>query len=464
MMALYFFRLLSHAGVKNMKSLFTSMVGTLVLSLVFVAPQVNAKSELNKVRLNVELGQPVLLAERSQTVFLKIGLTGFEQQDLVARPPVNIAIVLDKSGSMSGQKMEQAKEAAILAIQRLRSNDIVSVVAYDNTVEVIWPASRVDNKPSIIKAVRRIQSSGNTALFAGVSKGAGEVRHFLTKQMVNRVILLSDGLANVGPSTPSELGQLGLSLSKEGISVTTIGLGLGYNEDLMVDLAGYSDGNHSFAENAQDLIAIFDRELSNALSVVAKDAVIEIHCAEGIQPLRVIGRESEILGQKVKTRIGQLYSEQEKYLLLEVKVPATNVERIRNVANVEVSYNNIYTGQFEKLKGQSTVAFTQSEQDVVKARNTPVIISTVKQIANEESKRAVKLRDRGDIKGAETTLNNVSDYLQLNAVELESEELSEESQEAEKDANQLTDEDDWRVSRKKLKAKTEDVSRQSYRK
>ena len=113
---------------------------------------------------------------------------------------------------------------------------------------------------------------------------------------MNRVILLSDGQANVGPKSATELGELGMSLGKEGISVTTIGLGAGYNEDLMANLAGYSDGNHAFVENAEDLVRIFNYEFGDVLSVVAQDLVIRIQLMDGVRPMRLLGRDGEILG------------------------------------------------------------------------------------------------------------------------------------------------------------------------
>ena len=178
-----------------------------------------------------------MLADKKQAAFVKIGLTGFKLDSKDKRAPVNVAIVLDKSGSMEGDKIAKAKDAAIAAIGRLGSDDIVSVVAYDSTVQVIVPATKLSDKESVIEQIRRIEAGGSTALFAGVSKGADELRKFLDKNRVNRVILLSDGLANVGPQSPSELGALGASLMKEGISVSTMGLGLDYNEDLMTKLA-----------------------------------------------------------------------------------------------------------------------------------------------------------------------------------------------------------------------------------
>jgi len=97
-------------------------------------------------------------------------------------------------------------------------------------------------------------------LFAGVASGAAEVRKFLERGAVNRVILLSDGQAYIGPSSPMELADLGRSLGKESISVSTLGVGPGYNEDLMMQLAAASSGNHVFVEVEASLVAIFNRE------------------------------------------------------------------------------------------------------------------------------------------------------------------------------------------------------------
>jgi Ca-activated chloride channel family protein len=219
---------------------------------------------------------------------------------------------------MAGEKLARAREAAIKAIGLLQSGDIVSVVTYDSVVNVVVPATKVDDKQSIYRATRRITDGGSTALFAGVSKGDSEVRKFLDKTRVNRVILLSDGLANIRPSTPSELGQLGSSLGKEGISVTTIGLGLGYNEDLMTQLAGMRDGHHAFVQNSADLNRIFAAEFNTALTVVANQFNIVIRCADSIRPIRVLGRQAQIIGQEVHINLNQLSSNQEKNVMLAI--------------------------------------------------------------------------------------------------------------------------------------------------
>lgn len=428
----------------------TQGIGIFMLSLLPLAGQAG---QVNQVDLNINLATPVMEAEKAHRAFIKISLEGFKQQDKQARIPANVAIVLDKSGSMGGDKIQHAREAAIMAIQRLDERDIVSVVSYDSRVQVVVPATQVRNKQSIYNAIRRIHADGNTALFAGVSKGANELRKFLSRNKVNRVILLSDGLANVGPQSAAELGQLGASLAKEGISVTTIGLGLGYNEDLMTQLAGFSDGNHAFVENPEDLASIFQYEFGDVLSVVAQGVNIEIHCQNGVKPLRLLGRESEIMGNHITTRLNQLYSEQEKFVILEVEVPAQKADTEIELVKVDVSYDNLYTQQQQKLSGQTIARFSQSQQDVKAAVDKDAYEDAVEQVANEYSREALEARDSGDLQGAKKILQDSASFLGSQAEALSSPRLLEQKDEALQDAEEMDDQQDWNKQRKELKAR-----------
>lgn len=371
----------------------------------------NSELMAGQVHLDVSMANPQLLAKKKQNTFMKVGLTGFKIPKKAGRAPVNVAIVLDKSGSMTGQKIAKAKEAAIAAICRLNKNDIVSIVTYESTVQVVVPATKLTDKKSVIAKIRQIQASGSTALFAGVSKGAAEIRKFFDKNRVNRIILLSDGLANVGPKSPSELGKLGASLMKEGISVTTMGLGLGYNEDLMAQLALKSGGNHSFIEDAGNLVALFNHEFDDVLSVVAQEVVVDMRLAKGVRPVKTMNVDSEINGQQVIVRFNQLYSEQERYLLLELEVPAGNVGDIRSIATVKVSYANLHTKNTDRLSSTVQVRFTKSAAAVEKNANTKVKVACVLQIANGKNKLAVTLRDQGKIKEAQEVLRGNAKYL-----------------------------------------------------
>jgi len=390
-----------------------------------------------QVKVDVAVAKPYLLAGQKQTSYIRVGLTGIPINDTGRRTAVNVAIVLDKSGSMTGEKLRKAKDAAFASIDRLGPNDIVSVIAYDQTVDVLVPATKVSDRQTLRASIEKLSAGGSTALFAGVSKGAAEVRKFLDRQRVNRIILLSDGQANVGPSSPADLGNLGASLIKEGISVTTLGLGLDYNEDLMTQLARKSDGNHYFIENSTDLARQFGYEFDDVLSVVAQEVTVGITCGPGVRPIRVLGREADITRQTVTTYVNQVYGNQEKYVLLEVEVPAQQAGTEQNLANVNVSYVNMASKNPDKIARVASTRFTGSASLVESSTNATVMTSAIEQIAVERNKQAVLLRDQGKIEEARKVLLDNAAFLSENAVKYNSKELEDYKGKNRKDADNL---------------------------
>lgn len=435
-----------------------SAVAVLLVGLV-MSVMVHAKSVI----LETGLATPVMEAGKAQNAYVRVALTGFEMDTSSVRAPLNVAIVLDQSSSMQGDKIERAKEAAILAVSKLSQNDVVSIVTYDSTVNVLVPATRVVDKSRLYDAIETIQPMGNTALFAGTSKGAYEVRKYLGKERVNRVVLLSDGMANVGPDSPSALGQLGKSFAKEGMSVSTIGLGLGYNEDLMTQLANYSDGNHDFVENSADLARVFDREFGDAMSVVAQNVEIEIICNDGVKPIRIVGRDGTIIGNRVFTRMNQLYSSQQNYVVLEVAVPESVSGEQINVAAVNVQYNNMATRKPVTRSENVSVTFSESQQEVYASIDKVAYESAIEQVANENSVEALKLRDKGDISGAKAVMVSNSVILGEAAELISSPRLQQQSDESLEEASKVAERKDWNKHRKVLKEKTyKRAKQQSY--
>ena len=422
------------------------------LLLVILIAALGSGSDLRakQVALEVSLPNPVLLANKKQTTYLKVGMTGFALASEHVRPPVNVAIVLDRSGSMSGEKLDRAKDAAKEAINRLSSQDILSLVVYDSVVDVLVPATKVGDKESFRKRVDEIRSGHSTALFAGVSKGAAELRKFLELERVNRVILLSDGIANQGPSSPVELGELGASLIKEGIAVTTIGLGLDYNEDLMAKLADRSDGNHVFVEHPNQLVAVFNEEFGDILSVVAQEISVRVKTAPGIRPVRVLGWDAEISGNEVLVSMNQIYSDQEKYVILEVEVPSTEANQTLDIAKVELAYTNMETSSQDRLSGAAELSFTESKQVVDNQLNRGVMISCATQIATVNNAAATQLRDEGKIEQARKVLTENSFYLQQTGRALNSDFLLQYGFANQSDASNL-DERNWKRQRKVMR-------------
>jgi Ca-activated chloride channel family protein len=434
-------------------------------SWVTVLSMISSAAFAKQIHLDVGLARPtVVVGEGGKTEnHLRIALTGFELDHERERTPVNVAIVIDKSGSMQGDKIEQARQAAMHAIDRLRDIDIVSIVTYDTSVKVVIPATKATDRQALKARIREIQAGGNTALYAGVSKGAAEVRKFKVDKRINRVILLSDGLANVGPSTPSELEELGASLIKEGISVSTMGLGLGYNEDIMTQLALASSGNHVFIEDADNLVRVFQNEFDDVLSVVAQKIVIQAKLADGVRPVKVLNYPADITGQQVTIELGQLYSNQQRYFVVELEIASGQANTTAPVAEVSVEYLNMATETKDKLTSTVQVKFTDSAEAAEKDVNKEVLAACVVQIANERNRRATELRDAGEVEEAKKLLQFNADYLDINFRSLGVPEL-----EMRRDLNSLQakklDSKNWAANRKDMRElQNVDATQQTYR-
>lgn len=353
-------------------------------------------AQINKqIQVRSELSSPIILEGTPETNYLKVSLSG-QNVDSKKRVPINLAIVIDKSGSMSGQRIEKAREAAILAVNMLNENDTLSIVAYDSEARVIVPATKVDNKLRIIGLINEnIYAEGGTALFAGLSKGIKQVENQLTKDKVNRIILLSDGQANIGPSSVDELSQLAIIAAKKNIAITTLGIGSDYNELLMSSIASYSDGNHVFVNNSADLENVFVHEFTDLMSAIAQDVVITIQLKNGVKPVRLLGRDGVIKGNEITVKMNQLFSNQEKYVLLEVIPDKGKVGQEKTLAQVDLKYDNLLENKTENETQEVRISYTKDKKMVDDAIHHDVVVETELQKVALENEKALELYNQG---------------------------------------------------------------------
>lgn len=344
-------------------------------------------------------------------VYLRLSLRALRLKHATSRTPVNLALVLDRSGSMSGPRILAAKEAARLAIARLSGDDVVSLVAYDHNVSILQRATYVRDTEDLSRRIDDLRPGGRTALYAGVEAGGREVVRHLSDRRVNRVILLSDGLANVGPSQPNELAKLGQELAGRGMSVTTIGLGLRYNEDLMQQLASASDGNHAFAEHPRDLAEIFDAEFGDALSIAAQDIEIMIECAPGFTPRRILGRDGEIKGRRITLDMKSLQNNNERYVIVELDAAASQPKTATDVADVTVRYRDLDTSEMQMINRTISANVSDDNSAIAKSINKTVVSDVTEQRATYANERAVELRDDGNVAEARKVLSENAAYI-----------------------------------------------------
>jgi len=438
----------------------TVLFFAILIIFALTAGVARAKTEYNKIICRVETDRSVLPAGNSQTVVLKVTLDAPFVPVHVKRPLVNLALVLDQSGSMNGTKIDQAKAAAIEALTRLGIQDIFSVVVYDTNVHTIVPAQNATDIKGIIHTIQQIRAGGSTALFGGVSQGAAEIRKNLENDYIHRIILLSDGLANVGPRMPEDLGRLGAALMKENISVTTVGVGTDYNEDLMAQLAQKSDGNTYFVESGFDLPGIFAAELGDVLNVVAKKVKVTISLPGNVEPVNIIGREGRIKDGKIEIYMNQLYGGQEKYALVEVRIPESKSGTRIKIARADVTYENPFSQKIEKSTGISYAKFSNDPRMVAKSTNIDVVRDYQLNLNALVQEKAIELSDQGKKKEAVKELKQSAARLKSIGTIYRDEKLLKEADDLEIQAEMIENRGMSKKSRKILRTKSYQMKNQ----
>jgi Ca-activated chloride channel family protein len=282
-----------------------------------------------------------------------------------------------------------------MAVNRLDGNDVAAVVIFDNTVDVLVAARAVTDPAHFTSLIRSVGVRGSTAIYDGVTVGASEVRKHKDARRLNRVVLLSDGLANVGPSRPEAFAALGRALLAEGISVSTIGLGRDYNEDLMLQLARASDGNHAFAGAPGDLIQIFNKEFDDVLASCAQTVSIDVDLKPGVRVVRALSRDGSIDGRRAKLQLAQIYAATEHYVLLELEFDGAAAGAAQDFGRVRVAYTVPETGAQRSIETAIGGRFSGSKEEATASLDRAVQEAVIEQTTRARAQAAILLRDQG---------------------------------------------------------------------
>jgi Mg-chelatase subunit ChlD len=241
------------------------------------------------VALDTRWGNDEISAVQREAV-LQIGFTTPEVSERTDLRPLNLALVIDKSGSMAdSDKMSRVKESLRTLIDKLRPEDIISIVVFDTDAQVLFPANRIGDGYELRKAIDCIEPDGSTNIHAGLMLGYREVQKNFRKDATNRVILLTDGIANVGVVAPDKIASASSEFNGQGLDLSTIGVGLDLNNDLLRTLAKSGRGLYHFISDNQDIDKVFVNEVQSLISSVAKKVEVSVEPDANLQIEKIYG-------------------------------------------------------------------------------------------------------------------------------------------------------------------------------
>ena len=260
-------------------------------------------------------------------IYTLIQLSSNSKTATSIRTPLNIAVALDRSGSMRGMPLEEAKLCVEMMIDRLSSEDHFSLITYDNDVDVVVPATKASNKEWLKAHVRSIRSGGMTALYDGWSSAAAEAAKNVTKKSISRVLLLSDGQANEGLTDQDEIASHCAQMASVGVSTTTYGLSENFNENLMSAMAKSGKGMAHYGQTADDLADPFQSEFDLINALTARNLNLHLIAEPGVQfdVMNQFSRNTD--GSFV---LSDLAEGGELWALLKISVSSENLDRAKD--------------------------------------------------------------------------------------------------------------------------------------
>jgi len=290
--------------------------------------------------MSVSTNNPNILQNSDGKMILQIDLEAV-RAEIQGHKPLNIALVIDRSGSMAERgKLEYARKAAQELVDRLGKNDRLAVIIYDDVAEVLVPSTKVKDREWIKEKIAGITERGATNLAEGLALGYSQLREYLDREAINQVIILSDGLANRGITGKGDIQRMVSNWREEGVSVTALGLGMDFNEDLMMGIANASGGHYNFIESPDQLAGIYEKELNTLMATVGKDVKIVINTAEGVKLDDVYGYDAKIAGSEIEIPLGAFDGGQHRIIVAHLSAPTSALGK-KDVAQVRLDYRDM---------------------------------------------------------------------------------------------------------------------------
>ncbi len=343
---------------------------------------------------NIRVDHSLLAVESEHRVHAMLEVTAPDVEG-VERPALHLALVIDRSGSMDGGKLDAAKDAARFLVDRLGVDDSLALVAFGSQVSLLAPVAAPD-KDRLTAVIDSIGTGGMTNLSGGWLKGAEELRR-VDGDGQRRVLLLTDGHANVGVTNGGQLTGMAQGIRGERISTTTIGFGRGFDEDLLTAMADAGGGNGYFAEGPDDAPGIFDEEFEGLATVAAQNVSVEIAPISDVKFIGVLNEYPMVpMTTGVQVQLGDFYGGELRRVVFEFAVPNVADLGQKHIADVVLRYATIGDPvEMHEVTMPIHVNVVEADEAVGAEADREVVDEVLILKAAEDRKRARDLADAG---------------------------------------------------------------------
>ncbi|MDZ8079131.1 MAG: VWA domain-containing protein [Nostoc sp. DcaGUA01] len=321
------------------------------------------------------------------------------------RRNLNLSLVIDRSGSMAGAPLHHALRAAESVVDRLEPDDILSVVVYDDEVDTVVTPQPVKDKAALKTSIKKVRAGGITNLSGGWLKGCEHVKKQLDPQKINRVLLLTDGHANMGIQDPKILTATSGQKAEEGITTTTLGFDQGFNEDLLIGMARAANGNFYFIQSIDEATEVFSIELDSLRAVVGQNLKVTVELADGVKLIDTLSlaKVSHNADQTLIT-LGELYEGEDKLLGLSLEISAAQIGELP-VMKLHYSADVVQNDVIESLSGTAdVVAKVGTVEEAALASSSHIILELSRLTIAKAKETALDLAEHGKHEEAEQIL------------------------------------------------------------
>jgi Ca-activated chloride channel family protein len=342
--------------------------------------------------VKAHLDLDLVALEAADQLTLMLDLTAPISDKAKNRAPQAIQVVLDRSGSMSGEPLESAKGSLLKLVDRLAPQDFFGLVAFDDAALVVVPMRPVQDHhiPSLRQAIRQLSTGGSTDISAGYLMGLRELTR-VTTVGASTLLLISDGHANSGEQDPKILASIATKHAGQRVTTSTIGLGNGYDEIILEALATGGGGAHRFASTIDEAVGAIAAEVSDLLDKSAVNAVLRVKPVQGLtQPpqIQVIQRLPFWKdGEDYVIQLGDLYAGENRRFIIGLEVPGIAGLGLAKVADIVVEYLNL--AEMTEISVTMPVQVNVVPVDIAAGRIPDPIVRAERLIVEAQSEKVI---------------------------------------------------------------------------